>query len=423
MTIDLQKSSYRLFLFILIIYPYVFAINLIAPHTLPLGKNTYISMITLMLAVLFMINWRTVSRAIPMWTILSLVFLTLMIPFLNYLFYGGVKDLAVFRFPLNVLVYLGVAYAFSADDSKKKTIYNVILYNAVIQAAVGIIHYFYFPYIETGCGDQPYRIFDPASYESPPHERGLLINPNVFSLFLLIGCFLLTFREQAFKKNSLIELGLFLLLLYGIVLSGSRTGVILGVLLFIVFLVKSTFREKAIVAIGLTLIVLLFYPFIENRIMSPFHKSYSSNDDAVGISITRSSRYVNALNLLTSDPVGFLIGTSREKTVEHKIMRGFSFSDNSFLLLGLHYGFPVAFMMLIALSSVVISLIDFKKSGILLFFIYLLISLFLYNSILFDIWLFYFSASLMLLGRKSLSPMPSRGSISFRLPAFSSTRN
>ena len=400
--LNIKKISFCGFLLVLGIYPYLFLVNMVMPSTLSWGKNTYISAITVFIITIFLFQWKTISRRIPIWIVFLFLFLSTNIALINLLIYSEIKHIDVLRIPLNLLIYLGVAYSFTSNTASKKTIYNVILYSCIIQAVVGIIHYFYFPYIMTGIegSDLPYIILT-AKTATAQAERGLLVSPNVYALFLLLGCFLLVYRNEAFKKKWLLETIYMILLMTGVLLSNSRLGLIFSVILFFVYFTKSAVKGKVILA-GLVIIgIIASHGFIEDRISYAYHRNFSFAEGNVGSNLSRTDRNVNALNLLISDCCSFIIGPSQNKTYEFKVVKGHSYSDNSFFLLAHNYGVPSAVIFIFVMFFLYSNAIDVRKGGTILFLIYFATALLVYNSILFDIWLLFFSTSLMILSRKS----------------------
>ena len=399
--LNLKKISFLSYLGVLIVYPYLFVLQMVMPSSLLGSKCVYIYLATVLLIIIFLLRWRFFVRFIPVWVVWLFLCLTTSIYLLNLFFYSDIKHLDVLRIPYNLVIYLGVAYVCTRDISQRKIVYNVILFNCVIQAVIGIIHFYYFPYIMTGIciPGLPYHFADPATATAQA-ERGLVENPNLFMLFLLLGCFLLVYRDKIFKKHWILETISFILLMWAINLSNSRLGIlcswILGVIYFKKFIAKGKIVIAGLIIMGLILCSGVIVKTV-NRVKG---RSFSFSDSYVGENLSRTAKNTNAFNLLVDDWSNVLIGPSRDRTIEFKLVQQRNYSDNSFFLLFHNYGLPAGLVIIFVMCYLYDNVINIKKRGIIFILIYFAIALFLYNSLLYDMWLVFFSATLMLLGRK-----------------------
>ncbi len=401
-SINLRKILFWIFCFVLIIYPYLFVINMIFPSTLPWGKNTYISGITGIIFILFLFQWRIIFCRIPLWSLLLIISLASTITLLNFIFYDGVKHLIIlFRIPFLLVIYLGVAYSFTRGITEKRIVYNIILCNCVLMAVIGIIHYFYFPYVFTGeqSSGNLYNIY-PVGSNGPQAERGILINPNIYSLFLLLGCCLLVCRDKVFKRKRIVEDICLMILIVGIVLSQSRFGLFFSILLALIYIKNTVFKKKIIFIILIIVGVALFSGTIK-KLEGRYNARFIAYEEGnIGGHITRLARNQNALALLCDSSLSFLIGPSGKRTEEFKVEERQNYSDNSFLLLAHQYGMPGFMIVTLLMCYLFVKLINIKKVETKIFIAYFLMALFIYNSITFEIWLFFFSVSLMITSRK-----------------------
>lgn len=398
-TLNTRRASFQGFLFSLCVYPYLFALNMFIPSALLGGKCVYIYAVTVILIISFLFQLRIILCRIPAWSLFLFILLTMNIVFLNLFFYSGIKHVDVLRIPFNLVIYLGVAYSCIRGVSSRKIVYNVIVYNCIIQAVVGIIHYFFFPGIMTGVpGYESYVITNDTT---PQAERGLLISSNLYSLFLILGCFLVVYRNEALKKKWIVETIYLILLITGIVLSNSRLGLLFSALLFLIYFKKSAFQGKAVLT-GLIIIgITIFHGFIGDRIGDAYQRSFLYDDSYTGVNLSRVAKNTNALDLLIADWSNVLIGPSKNATVEFKLKQDRRYSDNSFFLLFHNYGLPSAVIIIVVMAYLFSNVINIRERGIILFLFYFISALFFYNCVLFDIWLFFFSASLVVLSRKN----------------------
>ncbi|MCF7917106.1 MAG: hypothetical protein K9L61_04945 [Candidatus Omnitrophica bacterium] len=397
-----EKVLFGAFLSVLIVYPYLFVLNMIIPSSLLGGKNVYIYGVTIIIIIIFGLRWKFISRVIPLEVVFLLMYFIAIIAFLNLFFYSNIKHIDVLKIPLNLVIYIGVAYSLTANIKNRKILYNVILYSCLVQAVVGIIHYFYFPYIMTGLGgSRPAYVIADITTATAQAERGTLGNPNVYSLFLLLGCFLVVYRQKYFRKKWIIEIVYLLTLITALVLSDSRFGLVLSLLLFLIYFSRLKVKRKVIVSLLAGFLIFSFYGLIEEKVRHAYHSTFLRDKESNKYHLDRISKNKNALDLLVMDSGSILIGPSKEETYQFKVVENNIYSDNSFFLLFHNYGIPTTIIMIFIMWFVYYKTIDIKKRGTILFFIYFLAALWLYNSILFDIWLLFFSSSLMVLSRRN----------------------
>jgi hypothetical protein len=400
-SLDGRKLLFWGFLSVLAVYPYLFVLNMLLPWSF-LGDNcVYIYAVTFFLIAVFALQIRTLLKDIPAMPLLILVLAAANSLVLNILFNGSFKHPDVLRIPFNLVVYAGVAYLFTAKDQERRLVYNVILWNCVIQAVIGIVHYSYFPYIKTGTGSSSMPFIIDMGDLTSQAERGLLLNPNIYSLFLLLGCFLIVFRDEEMRKKTFLEISCMLLLISGIVVSNSRFGLFCGIVLFIQYFRKSSVRIKLLLGSLAVIAVVASYGFLGERISHAYSRTLRQ-DGYAGHYLTRTTRNINALNLLIADWSNMLIGPSQKETVRFKIIEGKRYSDNSFFLLFHNYGLPAGIIMIMVMGFIYSRLADVRRKGARLFLAHVVFALYLYNSILFDIWLLYFSAVFMVMSRKRI---------------------
>jgi len=119
---------------------------------------------------------------------------------------------------------------------------------------------------------------------------------------------------------------------------------------------------------------------------------------ATGEVTVRIAKYQLALSSLLESLPSFLVGPFFGRADTGIDVT--SFSDNSYLLLMITFGVPFICLFLFLFSYIIRKTISINRNYFIL--LYFLITLFINNSILWDVWLFYFFATLY-----SLQPEPS----------------
>jgi hypothetical protein len=124
-----------------------------------------------------------------------------------------------------------------------KLIVTYYIYWVLIGVVIGLIQSFFGVFFFTD------RIFESGILIGTYRASGLMSDPNYFALICLLGI--------AFSVSINISVLIKYVLLMGILLSGSRSGLIIGVLLFMLENISGTFSKRSILmAIGMSGIIL-----------------------------------------------------------------------------------------------------------------------------------------------------------------------
>lgn len=386
-----NKILFNFFIIVLIIYPYIFLINMLLPQVDIIGKNFYVVIITLIIILILLGNIRYISSTKGIIIILAFsLILPLMIILLRCLVYDeSLNNIFAARSPITFIIYLLVASVIQRTKKEKEIVCKVIIVNCFIQAIIGIIHYYFFSFILTGVFvesmDVPYIISTEAIYS---REQGILLNSSLYANFILLGLFLLVNKTKIVvnKKNSYLHYFLIAIMIWGIVLSGSRYPIFISLILVVGYLFskkRSLLVQIFIVCISITFFVYFLYPYLSG-IIGRFLTEGTGG---------RGLKYLLALKLLFEKNILYLLLGVAPGIVGKTITdNGLCFSDNSFLEIMLLYGVPFFIIwstFIVVLNKKVVLLK--KNTFILLYFIGCLL---LTNSILWEIWILYYWAAL-----------------------------
>ena len=395
MTKSLSKNNslfyqvgFVLFIGSLAVYPYLFLFNIFFPSTLSIGKNTFIFIITAIILLCFLLRWKGILSKLGVGTIYFIMFLALMIIIIRHWLYGeGIDKIFLYHIVLTPLLYCGVAYYYLREKEKKEIVKKVIFCSCLIQAIIGLLHFYVFPYIHLGLS--PDGLLKIVRGVGTMREVGTLLAANLYADFILLGMFILI---NSYKKWRLPQLAVHILmfiLIWGVAISASRWPFIVAALLLMLYFKKLLLSKKII---SVLLIVLLLGSFLPNIFI------YMAQKVATGEVTVRIAKYQLALSSLLESLPSFLVGPFFGRADTGIDVT--SFSDNSYLLLMITFGVPFICLFLFLFSYIIRKTISINRNYFIL--LYFLITLFINNSILWDVWLFYFFATLY-----SLQPEPS----------------
>jgi len=264
MTKSLSKNNslfyqvgFVLFIGSLAVYPYLFLFNIFFPSTLSIGKNTFIFIITAIILLCFLLRWKGILSKLGVGTIYFIMFLALMIIIIRHWLYGeGIDKIFLYHIVLTPLLYCGVAYYYLREKEKKEIVKKVIFCSCLIQAIIGLLHFYVFPYIHLGLS--PDGLLKIVRGVGTMREVGTLLAANLYADFILLGMFILI---NSYKKWRLPQLAVHILmfiLIWGVAISASRWPFIVAALLLMLYFKKLLLSKKII---SVLLIVLLLGSF------------------------------------------------------------------------------------------------------------------------------------------------------------------
>lgn len=378
-----DKLGFALLIGALVVYPYLFVFNMFYTSTLSIGKNTYVALISIVIISCFSLRWKVTLSKFGVGTVYFIMLLALLIIIIRTWVHAEGVNIFLYRIILMPIIYCGVAYSYLMKRGGKELVGKIIFWNCLIQAIIGIVNHYFFSHILTGSeayigANEFYKIVEVGT--GGQREPGILLSSSLYANFILLGVFLLVSSCRTWKLPRLFEYILLLVLVWGIWLSGSRWP-FLGSMLFLVLYFKRLPSLKKITFIP---IIILAGFFLQEYFMSIIRRLVTEG------TTVRLSKYSIALSALFENSSNFLFGPSLNRM--GMSVNGITFSDNSFLTLMITFGIPLTFLFLLFFMYLMQRTISLKGNHFLLFCF--LGTLFLTNSILWDMWLFYFFATL-----------------------------
>lgn len=173
-------------------------------------------------------------------------------------------------------------------------------------------------------------------------STGTLANPNVLALYLIVGYVFIAFSEYSSKKVKLIY---YLMVFVGVGLTGSRTGLLVFVIMSaIIYLVKTELTMVVFLKfimfflIGLTVLISILKIYSrELGYMAQILNVYENGSidfSRVGTFTARLEMWSRNFSVLKDvDPLKYLIGMGPGKDIGLRVM------DNEYLSQFLRYGF------------------------------------------------------------------------------------
>lgn len=375
-----RQLGFALFIGVLVVYPYLFLLNIFFPNELSFGKNTYIFGITVIIALCFLLQGKKILSKLGVGTVYFIIFSALLIMATRYWLYGeGLDKLFFYRIFLTPLLYCGVAYYYLKQKKERAIVRKIIFCNCFIMAVIGIVHTYIFPNVLLDTPNGSFKVVAPEM--GGQREAGLLINPSPYANFILLGGFLLINSYKRWKLPRFFTHILMFLLLWGGVISASRWPFIVAILLFVSYLKTLFFSKKTI---SILLIILFLLSFLPSVFIQMTQKV------ATHSLMGRIIKYRAAIDSLLDNFSSFLVGPFFGAADTSEAIT--SFSDNSYLLFVITFGVPFFCLFVFLFLHIIRKTISINKNYFIL--IYFFITLFVTNSILWDIWLFYFFATL-----------------------------
>jgi hypothetical protein len=345
--------------------------------------------------------------------ITSIVFYCLLIIGIRVLVFGfDTEEILSARGPIIFTLYvLATSILISAYPGRLNFYSKAITISCFFQASVGIFSYGvknFFPSLNL-------HFLAPliTNTTGQIRETGTTLNANVYSNFILLGIFIVSFNilkpnnrnKDASIFKELANWGLLLFLTFGVFLSISRFTVFVAlIVLFSTVLVhaynlkKNQLQRKFLffmVTIGTTATVVgsIVLMNINQLVSGRFASLHFPRIIKIKIGIIQ----------LTSSIENFLIGELGEKIRSFKI-DGLVFSDNSFIQISLMYGVPAGLMFFLIIVFHTKNALKSKNHFLTSWIIYITAVFFLTNFIVVESFLLYIPICWFIL-KESHSPV------------------
>jgi len=248
-----------------------------------------------------------------------------------------VNALNSLRWLFLVPMLLAAAGRLLAEPSIRRAGSRIIIANTLVGGFIGIAYYLNLISYRVLPTD-PAILADTTNYiplQFKTRASGLLASPNVFGNFLLLGILVicLTPRRNRYVL-SLLGVGI---LVFGIITSGSRIAIAIGILAISVFLMRTSRAGYRGIVRLTTLVILLV------ALSGPILRTSQSiigrfSGDQTGTAVAKSSLGSRAI---LSGPLSAVIGPRPEALFDESSK--VSVSDNSWILIGVSGGLLVFF--------------------------------------------------------------------------------
>lgn len=417
-TLPPSERGRSFFLFTVIAYQYLLLASAVkdvrlGPASLQVTLATVLFVVCAILRrerVIALLGWQAV-------TILGLG--VVFIPFKmlsGYLQPAGLQAMRLFF----ILPLLWAVYAaYMDDEATRRAVASIIIWNCVFIAVFGLVHFFVFPTVFlSSTVTEAYRAGNISLIPGHSQEAAFFGNPSGYGAILVTGLFAIYIT----RRNSLLYVAAFILIVAAVFLSISRSSIFFATLLLVLYLVgqlsvsrPSTFTPIAVVAVLVTLLVKRV-PFLglaaqaaAARMGIPVFGGSATASAVVGqLGTGRLPGYKVGLEIMFRDFSHIFFGSADN---EELIIGDVNFSDNSFIFLALGFGIPLAFLWVVTVlkRAIPIRYPGSLAQALLLVFIY--VTLLSTPSIGWDMWLVY------AIGLLFISPVAGPDTEGHRFPA------
>ena len=309
----------------LLVYIFIFT-----PFLGALSQHYQVFIVTIITSVVLFARWKYLDiRKIDLYVLIP-VCLIVLFAFLS-IFYGESHGDALYGFfhVITAVLFLVMLSTFTSNE--KKEVLRIIPYVAAAMVVITAI-----AYIIPGLKELMYanvRMGGPFGY------------PNTFALYILIGLyiFLDSFFDSELKKHKITDYAIIIILLAGILFTGSRSIFIMTVFLLVYLLiVKKNSRIILIPIIGILAVAVGVYVFITNDVNSVGRFLTTSLESSTFLG--RLLYDADALKMIVDRPYGY--GYLGYYFLQHYYQTGVysvRFVHNDWLQIALDFG-VIAFL-------------------------------------------------------------------------------
>ena len=388
-----DKLKIGLMVFAIGFYPYMFWASLLFPTAKVLGVTTYIFAITLSIVVVFLLSFKRVFSKSDLYILFIYLGIVVIFSLARTIIHDENTSLASYRVVIMIFVYLGAISSILSNRGYAELMTSIIIINVIVQAVFGIIHTYYFPHIVTGIAldDSGVGLYVIEQGEGGYRENGMLLGSNVFGNFLAAGLFLMLYalKNKSIKGKLILLVSIFLTI-WAIYLSGSRYALIIALFICFIYFFKSISARYFIVPILFGGMFLKFTPILDALLERT--KSGGSGG--------RLDMFLLSIDMITENPVNILIGVPYRIVATKTTSQGLLISDNSFMLVFTSYGSVIGVLFFLLLFYFILKKIRINFGTIA--FLVFTVGLFMFNNaILWDIWLLYAAAILIIISKNT----------------------
>jgi hypothetical protein len=369
------------------VYQFLPVVHFFAPLQL-FGKNIYTVMPAVIMIGAFVLLlpgiWRTPVTPVQAWGFLALAFIWVIVITARSAVYAETPDVLRGRYLLLLFIFSAVL-RYVADDPAARTRLTVLLIGAICaQAILGILHTHFLPELELVPDTAGELEVSVGVEEGGSGESGTLISRSTFGDLLVCGQFvLLVERRIPFVLRAAI-MGL---LFYGVSISLARYAQ--GWSAFLVaalFINRRMDRAAPLVLAGIVMLTMAmaltgWTPF-ELQSNVRLDEDSGGRGEKLGLLINTLSNYW---------PLSALLGIPNSAALAAVTDTGVVISDDSYGEITMDFGFVGLLLFVTCLFAWLVRWPMSILSALML--IFLLGNFALTNSVLWDVWLFYFLAA------------------------------
>ena len=388
-----MQSKNNIFLyfisFLIIIGPFLNLIHLFLPINI-LGKSLWTVGPAIIYFIIFFLNINKITiKLIMTFLLFILIFFILYIRSNYYLENRSYFD---FRFFVTIPMYL-----FLAKNLKFK-FYNfdkIISYSLFLQGFLASIFFIINVQFFSNVLISIDEFGDSFVNTDGDRTRSMLLSASISANMILIGMFTLLYiyEKSIIRINFFLLIFALIIMIYAIMLSGSRFPQIIGLLILIYCFSKVSTFKMIISFLFISILSTLYFSFFQ------FDAIFRFNEDTGG----RFDKILLPIQLLLQNPTGFLIGVSSDIAGNAISDNGVGISDNSYFLVILLSGILIS----IFYFTLIFSFINFKNKFLIykIYVIYFILSFGVTNCILWEMWVSASVFAIILLNNKSKSDL------------------
>jgi hypothetical protein len=356
--------------FLLIIGPFLNLIHLFIPIKI-LGKSFWTVGPALIYLSIYLFNLKKIN--IKLVATFLIFALTLLIFYIRSKYYLEERSVLDFRFfftiPLYFLLAKSLKYQFKNFD---KIISLSLFLQGFLASILFIVNVQFFSNVLISIDE----FGDSFLNTDGDRTRSMLLGASISANMILVGMFslLYIYEKSIIRLNYNLLIFSMILMLYAIMLGGSRFPELIGLLIFIYTLSKVSTLKMILSILFILLFSIVYFSFFQ------FDGIFRFNEDTGG----RFDKILLPIQLLIENPIGFLIGISSDVAGEAISDNGVGISDNSYFLVILLSGFFIGLMYF----TLIFSFINYHHKIILykIFVLYFIFSFGITNCIIWEMW-------------------------------------
>lgn len=356
---------------LLIIGPFLNLIHLFLPIKI-LGKSFWTVGPALIYLSIYLFSLKKINTKL---IVASLIFiLTLFIFYIRSKYYLEERSVLDFRFFITIPLYFLLAKSLKI---KYKNFDKIISFSLFLQGFLASILFIVNVQFFSNVLISVDEFGDSFLNTDGDRTRSMLLGASISANMILVGMFSLLYIYE----NSIVRLNYnllvfsMILMLYSIMLGGSRFPELIGLLVFIYTLSKVSTLKMIISMLFIIFFLLIYFTFFQ------FDAIFRFNEDTGG----RFDKIILPIQLLIENPIGLLIGISSDIAGEAISDNGVGISDNSYFLVILLSGLFIAFFYFL----LIFSFINYRHKILLykFFVFYFILSLGITNCIIWEMWI------------------------------------